>query len=83
MYKYVLLITGPIEYLKDGPKIEKLEITQDEIDECREEGESDEEVIDYILEEACAEWEQRWCHAQVFTLGQWGILQPNFEWDKN
>ena len=80
MHKYILLISGPITYLKEGPKIEKFIITQEEIDECREEGESDEEVIEYILEEACAEWEQRWCRAQAFTESQWRVVQPKFEW---
>jgi hypothetical protein len=80
MHKYILLISGPITYLKEGPKIEKFIITQEEIDELREGGESDEEVIDYILEEACAEWEQRWCRAQVFTESQWRVVQPAFEW---
>ena len=78
MHKYVLLITGPHPYLKGGPKIEKFEITQEEIDECREGDESDEEVIDYILDEACAEWEQRWCRAQVFTEVQWKNFASDF-----
>jgi hypothetical protein len=71
MYKYVILITGPHPYLEGGPKIEEFTITQDEISELREGDETDEEVIEYILEEACAEWEQRWCKAQVFTKTQW------------
>jgi hypothetical protein len=71
MRNYVMIITGPKEYLKDSPKIEKFTITQEEIDELREGEESDDEVIEYILEEVCAEWEQRWCKAQVFTENQW------------
>jgi len=82
MHKYVMLISGPITYLKDGPKIEKFEITQEEINDCREGDEGDDEVINYILEEACAEWEQRWCRAQVFTLAQWRVVQPAFEWEE-
>lgn len=80
--KYVAVITGPVEYLNSKTRIETFEITQEEIDECREEGESDEQVIDYILEEFNNEWEQRWCRAHVFTLGQYRILNPDFIWSK-
>lgn len=80
MHKYVALVRGPKEYLKEEVLIEKFEITQEEIDECREQGESDEEVIDYIIEEYHNTWEQRWCHAQLFTIGQYRIIDPNFIW---
>jgi hypothetical protein len=80
MYKYVAIVKGPKEYLKEEVLVETFEITQEEIDECREDGESDEQVIDYILDEYAAEWEQRWCHAQVFTLGQYRIIRPDFQW---
>jgi hypothetical protein len=79
MHKYVLLVTGPHPYLQGGPKIEEFEITQAEIEENREGSESDEEVISYLLDEACAEWEQRWCRAQAFTLGQYKIICPDFK----
>lgn len=78
--KYVAIIRGPKEYLKEETLIEKFEITQEEIDECREAGEQDEEVIEYIIEEYHNEWEQRWCRAQVFTLGQYKIIDPDFQW---
>lgn len=82
MNRYVAIVKGPKEYLKGEVLIETFEITQEEIDECREEGESDEEVIEYIIEEYHNEWEQRWCHAQVFTLGQYRIIHPDFQWSK-
>jgi len=65
MNKFFLIVTGPHPYLKEGPKIEEYTITQEEIEENREGDESDDEVIDYLLEEAVAEWEQRWCKAIV------------------
>jgi hypothetical protein len=80
MHKYIALIQGPKEYLKEEVLIEKFEITQEEIDDCREQGESDEQVIDYIIEEYNNSWEQRWCHVQLFTIGQYRIINPTFEW---
>ena len=79
-HKFVALVTGPKEYLKEEVLVEPFEITQEEIDECREGEESDEEVIEYILEEYGNAWGQRWCHAQVFTLGQYRIISPDFQW---
>ena len=79
MHKYVAIIQGPKEYLKEEVLVEEFAITQEEIDECREEGEEDDEVIEYILEEYCNAWEQRWCRAQVFTLGQYRIIRPDFK----
>jgi len=78
--KYVALVTGPKEYLKEEVLVEQFEISQAEIDECREGEESDEEVIAYILEEYENEWAQRWCHVQLFTLGQYKIIRPDFKW---
>jgi hypothetical protein len=80
MYKYVALVTGPKEYLKEEVLIETFEITQEEIDDCRESEESDEQVIEYIIEDYNNGWEQRWCRAQVFTLSQYRIVDPFFEW---
>lgn len=67
MKKFFLIVTGPHVYLQNGPKIEDFSISQEEIDETREDGESDDDVINYLLEEAVAEWEQRWCQAIVLT----------------
>lgn len=80
MHRYIAIVKGPKEYLKEEVLLEKFEITQEDIDEFREREESDDEVIDYIVEEYCNEWEQRWCHAQVFTLGQYKIIYPDFQW---
>ena len=79
MNTYIAIITGPKEYLKEGVKVEQLKITQEEIDENREEGESDKEVIDYIIEEYRNEWEQRWCKVQLLTPAQYRMFDPNFK----
>lgn len=71
---FYLLITGPKPYLPGGPRYEKLVITQEDIDEAREEGESDDEVVEYIIEEEIATWEQHWCQASVLTEDEYKKL---------
>jgi len=66
--KYKAIITGPKEYLKDGILVEDFEITENDVLEVIEEGESSEDVIDYLIEEYCATWEQRWCKVTLLTL---------------
>lgn len=82
MNKYVALIQGPKEYLKDEVRVEKFEITQEDIADCREgfEEDTDEEIVEYLLEEYQNAWEQRWCGVQIFTLAQYRIIDPNFQW---
>jgi hypothetical protein len=65
--KYKAIITGPKEYLKDGFLVEDFEITEEEVLEVIEEDESSEDVIDYLIQEYCAEWEQRWCKVSLVT----------------
>lgn len=77
MITFKLLITGPKEYLKDGVLLEDLTITREEIEELREEDETDDDVIQYILEEEVNGWAQRWCKCQVFTLEEWQQLKKN------
>lgn len=79
MHKYVAVITGPKEYLNEELRVERFYITEEDIADCREEGESEEETIEYILKEYRAEWEQRWCHAQLFTEAQYKIIDPDFQ----
>ena len=71
MITFKLLITGPNKYLKDGVLLEDLTITDGEIEELREDDETDDDVIQYILEEEVNGWAQRWCKCQVFTLEEW------------
>lgn len=66
MYTYVAIITGPKEYLKEESRMEKIFISREDIEACREEGESEEETIEYILGEYQAEWEQLWCKVLFF-----------------
>jgi hypothetical protein len=71
---FYLLVTGPNEYLPSGRKLEKIEITQEDIDESREDEESDEDVLNYFIEEEIAEWEQHWCRAVVITEEEYNKL---------
>jgi len=71
--EFYLMITGPKQYLPES-KYEKHVITQDEIEESREDGESDQEVIDYFIEEEIAAWEQRWCTAVVISKKEYDKL---------
>jgi hypothetical protein len=72
---FYLLVTGAKVYLPGGRKLEKIEITQEEMDEIRDEDETEQEVIDYFAEEAIAEWAQRWCIAQVITKEEYEKLK--------
>lgn len=68
--KLIAIIVGPKEYLPEGTKFEKFEITQEEIDDFLEDGEEDEteeDAIQYYKEEYIAEWEQRWCQVMLLT----------------
>ena len=71
---FYLLVTGPKVYLPGGRKLEKIEITQEDIDEMREGDESDQDVIDYIINDAIAEWKQGWCKAVVITEDDYNKL---------
>ena len=77
MHKFFLIITGPHPYLQAGPKIDEYSISQEEIDENREDDESDDEVINYLLGEAIAEWEQRWCRAFVLSEEEFKYLKKS------
>lgn len=77
MKKFFLIVTGPHQYLKNSPKIEEYSISQEEIDESREDDESDDEVINYLLGEAVAEWEQRWCRAIVLSEEEFKALKKS------
>ncbi len=61
------VITGPKEYLPEGTTVETFVISPYDVDEAREDGETEEETIEYLKEEYIAEWEQRWCKVQLFT----------------
>ena len=69
--KFKAIITGPKEYLPGRVKIEDFEITEQDVLESIEEDESSEEVINYLKEEYCAEWEQRWCKVNLIPLEEY------------
>jgi len=76
-WKYVAIIKGPKEYLPEGTKFEKFEITQDDIDEFLSEGnedETEEDAINYYIDEYTAEWGQRWCSVQLLTEDEFNSL---------
>jgi hypothetical protein len=75
--KFVALISGPEEYLPGGVKIENFEITEEEVLDVIEDGESSEDAINYLKEEYVAEWEQRWCKVVLFTLEEYEKFKGN------
>jgi hypothetical protein len=64
--KFYLIITGPTSIVENGLKVEELIITQEDIEEARENDESDEDIIDYIIDDEAGGWEQHFCRVQVF-----------------
>jgi len=63
---FYLIITGPSEIVENGLKVEKLIITPEDIEEAREEGDTDDDVINYIIDDEAGGWEQAFCKIQVF-----------------
>ena len=61
--------------LPNGTRIRKEVITQEEIDEMREDGESDEDVINCILNDIIDEAEQQFCSAIVLTDEEFNKMQ--------
>jgi hypothetical protein len=74
VHKFYLLVSGPKVYLPEGTKVEEHSITQEDIDEWIEDGETEQDVIDYFIEEEIAAWEQRWCQAVQITEDQYHKL---------
>jgi|LakMenEpi03Aug12_release.lakeMendotaPanAssembly.Ray.scaffolds.fasta_scaffold408459_1 hypothetical protein len=72
---FYLLVTGPKVYLPGGRKLEKIEITQEDIDDTREGDESDEDVLNYFIEDEISAWEQHWCKAVVITEDEYNKLK--------
>jgi hypothetical protein len=81
-YQFIGVIKGPIAYLGEfGCTAEHITLTEEEIGEELENGETVEDYIDYYLEEYVNEWEQKFCSVQVYTKEQWDflhfIIEPN------
>lgn len=72
--KFKAIITGPEAYLPGGAKVEDFEITEEDVLEVIEENESSEDVIKYLKDEYCAEWEQHWCAVQLIPLEKYNEI---------
>jgi hypothetical protein len=72
--KFKAIITGPEAYLPGEIKVEDFEITEQDVLEVIEEGESSEDAIAYIKEEYCAAWEQHWCKVTLLTEDEFDSL---------
>ena len=67
--KYIAVITGPKEYLPGGKLIEEFTISEEDIEDyLSEDVGTVEEAIEYFMDEYSAEWEQRWCNVQFYTM---------------
>lgn len=79
---YVAMIKGPEEYLPKGIKFERIEITQEDIDDYLDEGddgEGEEDAIQYYKEEYAAAWEQRWCSVHLLTEDEFNSLYSSLQ----
>jgi hypothetical protein len=72
--KFHLRITGPKEYLPEGTKYEEHTITRADIEDLIELDETDQDVIDYLIEEEIAAWAQHWCTATQITKEEYDKL---------
>jgi hypothetical protein len=78
--KFKAIISGPKEYLPEGVKIEDFEITEEDVlGAIEDEDGSSEEAINYLKEEYCAAWEQRWCKVNLLTLEQFEAIKNSPE----
>ena len=78
--KFKAIISGPKEYLPGGVKIEDFEITEEDVlGAIEDEDGSSEEAINYLKEEYCAAWEQRWCKVNLLTLEQFEAIKNSPE----
>lgn len=73
--EYIALITGPEPMLKNGFRLERFTVTDDDISEFLEEEDlltipTVERAIEYYKEEYVAEWEQRFCNVTLMTMAQ-------------
>lgn len=73
--KFKAIVTGPKEYLGSKVLIEDFEITEEDVLEVIEDGESSDDVIAYLKEEYCSTWEQRWCKVTLLTLEEFGEVK--------
>jgi hypothetical protein len=78
--KFKAIISGPKEYLPGGVKIEDFEITEEDVlGAIEDEDGSSEEAINYLKEEYCAAWEQRWCKVNLIPLDEFEAIKNSPE----
>ena len=78
----VAVIKGPNELIPGGVKFEKVEITEEEIREYLEEGEegeTEDDAIEYILNEYISAWEQRLCHVGIISVEEFNKLYNHLD----
>jgi len=81
---FYLVITGPESIIPEGVKIEKMVITPEDIEEAREdESETEDDIINYIIDDEAGGWEQSFCRVQVMDEKKYekfikGIKKENF-----
>jgi len=67
MRHYKKITVGPSPYIS-GPEVEDFTISDDEIEESREDGDSDDDVINYLLQDEVFSAEQRFCTCIFLSL---------------
>lgn len=78
-FKFISIVSGPQEYVKDGLLVKDFVITQDEIDEAMKESDddfdTDDDVMKYIIEEEIDMWQQRFCTCIIIPESKKDILK--------
>ncbi|MFW9948522.1 MAG: hypothetical protein ACFFKA_00175 [Candidatus Thorarchaeota archaeon] len=75
MEELVYFVIETNKRLPNGMRIQRVVITENDIEESREDGESDEEVIKYILGDIASEAEQQFGLAMILTEQQFKEVQ--------
>lgn len=77
-FKFISIVSGPREYVKDGLLVEDFVIAQDEIDEAMNEDvdfDTEEDAIKYLIEEEIDIWQQRFCTCIIIPESKIDILK--------
>jgi hypothetical protein len=77
-FKFISIVSGPREYVKDGLLVEDFVIAQDEIDEAMNEDvdfDTEEDAIKYLIEEEIDIWQQRFCTCIIIPESKRDILK--------
>ena len=60
-HTFTVIVTGPKEILPERVRVQQMVITESDIEDSREDGESDEDVITFIKNDMIDEWAQGFC----------------------